>query len=271
MFENGKEDILEYCFRFMISKEMRLKFLQENNINVTTRSLSAKNAAAVLREKKGFEINLKDITKFTREKHLEPDTNRYIRDLKSGLLEGHNWHGAMPSFLHLSFQNKVREYCSGSLSINEYLTVGNDIAKQEFFIVVTHDLCENHVIKKFSDVIPSIAKKSVSDFIFREIPYDLKNSGVPTNWTMKDAKKNPKEFVRSLYLGADTERLRKQAQNSINNWGLNRFYVIVEDISRWLKEPEKLLKEIREKSEKLEEPISFQIEGLSILAHVIFL
>ncbi len=271
MFEKGKEDIIEYCFRFMISKDMRLLFLDEHNIIISTKSLSAQKAAALLRNKKEFTITLDQVRDFSRRNWNPTNIKQHIKSLTSGLLKGHNWHGAMPSFLHLSFQNKVREYCAGKISLKEYIEIGTDIARQEFYIVVTHDLCESQVTLSFSDAIPSIANRSVSDFIFKEMPYDLKNSGIPNGWTLKEARKDPLKFAKSLYEGADKERLRKQAEKSINDWGLNRFYVIVDDLEQWINDPEKLLDKIIKECKKLDKPLRFHIDGLTILCHIVFI
>jgi hypothetical protein len=205
-----------------------------------------------------------------RENWSPSDKKGYIAQLKSGLLKGHNWHGAMPSFLHLSFQEKVRSVCAGKIDLKDYLEMSRDIGKQEFFIVITHDLCESHIIASFNDVIPSIANKSVSDFILNGMPYDLKNSGLPNGWNWNNAKKNPLNFAKSLYEGADTERLRKQAENSINDWGLNRFYVILKNVDDWLTKPEKILENVATQCKNLKRPLQFKIDGLTINCQVIF-
>jgi len=271
MFEKENIDLIEYFFRFMISKDWRLNFLEKANIIVNTKYLSMKKSAETLKNDKTCMINLNQIRNFARLNWTPTNTDLHIKSLSSGLLEGHDWHGAMPSFLHLSFQKKVREYCSGSLTLDEYLNIGKDIAKQEFYIVVTHDLCESKIISEFKDSIPSIANKGVTDFIFQNIPYDLKNSSLPKGWSMKEAKNNPLKLAKSLYEGADTERLRKQAENSINDWGVNRFYVIVDDLEQWMKCPEELLKKIVDKSKDLKNPLKFNMEGVTILCHMVFI
>lgn len=271
MFEQNKEDLIEYFFRFMISKETRIKFLEERGIDLNTKNMSTAAAAHFLRSSQECNITLAQLRDFARKNWQMPDTGYYVQNLKSGLLKGHDWHGAMPSFLHLSFQNKVRQCCGHSFTLEEYIEMGKHIALQEFFIVVTHDLCESQVINSISNTIPSIANKGVSDFIFEEIPYDLKNSSLPTGWLWEDAKGKVLEFAKSLYLGADTERLRKQAENSINDWGLNRFYVIVRDIEKWISEPEWILGKLTEECKKLGEPIKFEIEGLRVMCHIVFI
>ena len=271
MFEKKYDDLIEYFFRFMISKDWRLIFLAKLNITTKTRNLSMKNAAEALKKDENFVITLNQIRDFARLNWTPTNMSLHTKSLSSGLLKGHNWHGAMPSFLHLSFQKKVREYCLGNLTLDEYLNIGNDIAKQEFYIVVTHDLCESKIISEFKDSIPSIANKGVTDFVFRNIPYDLKNSGLPNGWTMKEAVKNPLKLAKSLYEGADTERFRKQAENSINDWGVNRFYVIVNDLEQWLKCPEKLLEKIVKKSKDLKNPLKFNMDGVTILCQMVFI
>ncbi len=270
MFEKGKEDLIEYFFRFMITKELITEFLAEKDITLKANA-SYEKIAKKLREEGKFVIKLEEVIEFSRRKWIPLKSGKYLADLKSGLLKGYNWHGARPSTLHLSFQEKVRLYCKGDISLKEYLEIGLAISKQEAFMVLTHDLCETHIIKSIPEVIPSVGNKSVSDFIFNGIPYDLKNSKIPNGWTMAEARKRPLDFVKSLYEGADTERLRKQAENSINDWGLNRFYVILDDAEDWFSKPEEILKRIIEECRKLGKPMKFHIEGLTILAQVVFI
>lgn len=271
MFEKGKEDLLEYIFRFMISKELRQKFLDDRAIEINLKNTSYEKGARLLRKDRTINITVKEVTKFARDNMYQFKSELYIRDLKSGLLRDHNWHGAMPSFLHLAFQSKVRAYCAGNTTLKRYIEIGTDIVKQEAFIVVTHDLCENQVISSFDKAIPSLAKKGVSDFIFDNIPYDLKLSGIPEKWTLANARNNIKKFAMSLYEGADTERLRKQAEKSINDWGLNRFYVIVVDTDKWLRKPKAILDDVVKECKKLGKPLHFQINGLNVLCQVIFI
>ncbi|MDP8235145.1 MAG: hypothetical protein P9M08_02050 [Candidatus Erginobacter occultus] len=271
MFEPGNEDILEYCFGFMISKEQRLEFLQRSGIDVKTSSLSCRKAARRLREAPGFTITVGQAREFMREKWTAPDIGMYIETLESGRLCGHDWHGAMPSFLHRSFQQKARAFCSGEIGIDEYLDTGMDIVRHELFIILTHDLCEAHIIKSFPDVIPSIANRGVTDFIFNGLPFDLKASGLPAGWTLGRARETPLEFAISLYSGADTERLRSQAAKSINDWGLNRFYVIATDPDAWLREPRTLLDQLASECGKVAPPMSFEIDGLNIACKLVFI
>lgn len=271
MFEKEFEDVIDYFFSFMLSKENRKFFLEKNNINVNTNYMSLKKASLFLKENENFLIKYSDIIKFSKDYWKPTNKKLHLNNLKSGLLKGHNWHGSMPSFLHLSLQNKVRECSNGDISINELLEIGKDIMKQEYFIVATHDLCETYIIENIQNVIPPIANKSVSDFIFNDIPYDLKNSLVPNGWTFKEAKNNVEKFAFSLFENGDSARLRKQAENSINNWGVNRFYIILNDVERWLQEPEIVLNEIIIKVKKLKEPIQVKVEDIEFLCQIIFI
>ena len=271
MFEADREDILEYCLGFMISKQQRLEFLQQRGIEVKTQGLSCRKAAQALRSTSGFEICLDHVRPYMRAQRPPFDIDLHLEILESGLLAGHNWHGAMPSILHRSFQDKVRLVCSGELPIGDYLKIATDIAAQELFIVATHDLCEAQIIRAFPNVIPSISSRGVTDFIFNSIPFDLKCSGIPRDWTLARARKYPLEFAKSLYAGADTERLRKQASNSINDWALNRFYVIVEDADAWLREPKGTLEKIVSECQELKAPIVFRLAGLQIGCHLVFI
>lgn len=267
MFEKGKEDIIEYCLRFMMSKESIGEFLEGKGIDfdITTFEKTAKT----LKNSDKIKINLNELRQFTRSKWMGTDVEFHIKNLNSGLLRGHDWHGSMPSFLHLSLQKKVREAIMNMDEIESLLEVGTDIMKQEYFIVATHDLCETTIIISNEDSIPSIKQMGVSDFIFKEIPYDLKNSGVPNGWSFEQAKENPIEFVESLMEGADTERLRKQAQNSINNWGLNRFYVILKNVDDWIGKSKEILEKIKKESKKLRSPIKIKKYGIEISCQLI--
>src|SRR5690606_36981023 len=83
----------------------------------------------------------------------------HLTNLKSGLLNGHNWHGAMPSMLHLSMQNKVRDHIDGKIGLDALIGIGADIMKHEYFMVCVHDLCETAIIEHFQDTIPPIGNK----------------------------------------------------------------------------------------------------------------
>ena len=69
----------------------------------------------------------------------------HINNLKSGALSGHSWHGAMPSMLHLSMQNKVRDCIAGKFELDQLIEIGSEIMKHEYFMVAAHDLLESEI------------------------------------------------------------------------------------------------------------------------------
>lgn len=225
------------------------------------------------------EITLDQITRFARKQWQKPPMERHLANLRSGILKGHSWHGAMPSTLHLSLQTLIREYLKSSdekYNLNYLIEIGGNIMKHEYFIVAVADICENLFIEKFEDTIPSITSRGISDFIFNGIPYDLKNSGVSSDWTFKRACENPKAFIRSLIKGADVQRIRKQAKGTYKNWGNNRLYVITEYDNIWIDKPERALHYLYEELKRIKEknikPYEINlVDTLSILSQAIFI
>ncbi len=175
----------------------------------------------------------------------------------------------MPSMLHLSLQNKVRECIDGKIEMEKLISIGADIIKHEYFMVATHDICETTIINNFSTTIPPIGAKSISDFIFNNIPYDLKNTNPINGITKDEIKLNKKSVIEELLKGADISRIREQAKKTINNWGLNRFYVIVNNQNRWLDEPELIMKELIEECRILNKPIEINLDGIVINTQII--
>lgn len=192
-----------------------------------------------------------------------------INILQSGTLVNHNWHGAKPSILHLSLQNKVRDCIAGILPIEELIDIGADIMKHEFFMTAIHDLCESTIITRLDFVLPSIRSKSISDFIFKNIPFDLKITNYFEGHNIESVNLNKEDIARSLLLGADTSRIRKQAENTLNGWGSNRFYLLVYDQNRWLSEPQSVLEQFINEAKHLDEPFEINLKGNLILTHLI--
>lgn len=252
----------------MSSKELIHLLFDKYNI-VYRNSDSYEKLVERLIEKDYEIINQAVITKFYREKWKPTTTKLHLENLKSGLLFGHNWHGAMPSMLHLSLQNKVRDHIEGKLSLEELISIGADIMKHEYFMVAAHDLCETMIIQTFPNTIPPVGSKSISDFIFDGIPYDLKITNYFSNQTKQFVNANKIEVIQQLLAGADVLRLREQAKKTINNWGLNRFYVLVEDQDRWFSNPEGILDELISEIRNIGEPIQIQIEGIIIFTQII--
>jgi hypothetical protein len=135
-------------------------------------------------------------------------------------------------------------------------------------MVATHDLLESTIISEFENTIPPIANKSIADFVFNGIPYDLKNTNFPQNWDKRNTKL---ELINNLFYGADEGRIRKQAESSFNGWGLNRLYVIVENQDRWMEEPNQILLDLKAALQNLEDPIILNVHGKQIYTQLIIL
>jgi len=233
------------------------------------KSDSYKKLVLRLDESKSNKINLSVIENYHKSVWKPAPKELHLANLKSGLLKGHNWHGAMPSMLHLSLQNKVREHVEGKMSLSDLIKIGADVMKHEYFMVCAHDLCETAIIENHPTVIPPISRKSISDFVFEGIPYDLKITNYFPKQTKKIVNANKIEVVKQLLSGADVLRLREQAKKTINNWGLNRFYVLVEDQDRWLQNPESILEELLNEIKNIGNPLKIKIEGITILTQLI--
>jgi hypothetical protein len=262
------KDIIKYCIRHMSSKEL-IHQLFDNNVVFYRKSDSYEKLVDRLNEKDYEKINKAIITKYYRDNWKSTNTKLHIENLKSGLLFGHNWHGAMPSMLHLSLQNKVRDHIDGKLTLEELISIGSDIMKHEYFMVAAHDLCETMIIETFPNTIPPIGSKSISDFIFEGIPYDLKITNYFGGQTKEYVNKNKQAVAEQLLAGADVQRIREQAKKTVNNWGLNRFYFLVEDQVRWIKDPEGVLTELIEEVSKLKAPFVIKIDGIEIKVQLI--
>lgn len=252
----------------MSSKELAWEFLEEHGIPFR-KSDSYEKLANRLDEVKVLDFGVDEVRSFFRTNWTSCPINMHLSNLKSGLLEGHAWHGAMPSMLHFSMQNKVRNCTDGHLTLPELINIGSDIMKHEYFLVAAHDLLESAIIKAFDEVIPPVGSKSISDFVFSGVPYDLKNTKYFGDWDRTSVNANKAEVAELLFRNADVARLRKQAQKSLYGWGLNRFYVMVEDQDRWLQKPENLLKEVCNEAMNLGDSMKIQLEELTIQTQMI--
>ena len=171
--------------------------------------------------------------------------------------------------LHHSLQDKVRECISTNASLDNLLEVGRDIMKHEYFMVATHDICESLIIRDIPTCLPPTRKKSISDFIFRGIPYDLKVSTYPEGFSLCHSQEEKIALAQSLVGGADNLRIRQEALDALNGWGDNRFYILVSDQDRWIRNTEGLLAEIMDKVLLLGEPLNVEVGNESILVHLI--
>lgn len=262
------KELIKYCIQYM-STIGYTRYLFDIYKIEYRKSDSLRRLAERYYQSENTTLTLKYIRDFFRSNWKPSPQNLHISNLKSNQLVGHSWHGAMPSMLHLSMQNKVRDHIDGKLSLNDLIIVGSDIMKHEYFMVCVHDLCETMIIQEFPNTIPPIGKKSISDFIFNDIPYDLKITNYFPGHTRQTVNANKIDIVQHLLAGADILRIREQAKKTLNNWGLNRFYVLVEDQDRWIKEPETLLEELKNEVKKIGTPIKVKIDDITILAQLI--
>ena len=233
-----QHDLIAHCIEFMSNKDDVRTLFDEKGIRYPANATFKKLAQAYDAFPNALSVD--DIRSLFRSKWSPCNLNRHISHLESGLLNGHNWHGARPSMLHLSIQDRVRECCEGEISLEEFLNIGLDIVKHEYFMVASHDICETAIIQEFPSVIPPIGNKSVTDFIFDDVPYDLKITSHPDKWKSKAGRmsvEDKKALAYELYEGADSERMRKMAEGCKHNWGLNRMYYIVNDQDKWLNGP----------------------------------
>lgn len=219
--------------------------------------------------KSGININMDEFTEMCRSSWNSSPIDYHKANLSSGILIGHSWHRAMPSMLHHSLQSKVRECISTNSPLDDLLEIGRDIMKHEYFMVATHDICESLIIRNCDTCLPPTHKKSISDFIFRGIPYDLKVSTYPEGFSLCNSQEDKISLVQSLVGGADKLRIRQEALDALNGWGDNRFYILVADQDRWIQDTECLLKEIMDKVLLLGEPLNVVVGNESILVQLI--
>lgn len=261
-------DIVHYCIQHMSSKE-HIHFLFNEFGIEHKKSDSYEKLVFRLLQSKNKKLDLDFITNYHRKNWQPAPIQLHLTNLKSGLLKGHNWHGAMPSMLHLSLQNKVRDHIDGKLGLKELISTGADIMKHEYFMVAVYDLCETTIIASNPSTIPPIGSKSISDFVFEGIPYDLKITNYFGGHTKEYVNKNKQNVVEQLLAGADVLRIREQAKKTINNWGLNRFYVLVEDQERWFSHPEGILDELIGEIKNMYKPMNTEIGGITISTQLI--
>lgn len=260
-----KVQLVAHFIEHMLSKQNAQDFLRHFGVPFKSTDSLKKLAGAYMDH--SDKVSYEDACTFARGIWTGTDMDLHIKNLKSGLLVGHNWHKARPSTLHRSLQERVRECCKGDTQLQDLLNIGLDIMKQEYFIVATHDVCETAIIKHFADVVPPSGSKSVTDFVFRKTPVDLKVSTYPDEWMQKAGNLSldeKKKLVHDLYVGADTERMRKQADGCMNNWGLNRLYVMVKNQEDWLTDPEALIEKMLKQLEQIDEPFCVNVNGFDI-------
>lgn len=156
-------------------------------------------------------------------------------------------------------------------SLEDYLAIGSDIFKHEYFMVATHDICESSIILSDESVIPPIGNKSISDFVYDGIPYDLKVSSHPAEWKDRAGRmtiEEKKALAIELYEGADSERIREDAARCRHNWGLNRMYYLVAEQDIWLNDPQSAIDFLIAQLDDPDNCFEINVHGLDI--HVCF-
>lgn len=232
-------DLVSHCIEYMSNKVDICNLFKSKGMKCSSSWTYKK--LALLYEEKPDAVSLEEIRDLFRNKWKPCNIDRHLRHLESGLLKGHSWHNASPSILHLSIQDKVRKCCDGILSLEEFLSIGSDITKHEYFMVASHDICETAIVQNFPLVIPPIGSKSISDFIYDGIPYDLKVTSHTDAWKSVAGKMTRDDKIKlalELFRGVDSGRIRKMAEKCKHNWGLNRMYYLVSNSELWHSDPQ---------------------------------
>ena len=261
--------LIEYYIENMASKEFIEALFEKYNI-CYRKSYNYKKCKETYLASK-TEIAEADFIEMCRDWWTPTPIEYHKTNLSSGVLVGHSWHKAMPSMLHYSLQEKIRDCISNEDSVEDLLEIAKDIMKHEYFMVATHDICESLIIRDIPNVLPPTRKKSISDFIFLGIPYDLKVSTYPEGWEHRPCLSEEEKVDLALKLvgGADTLRVRQEAEGALNGWGDNRFYIVVADQDRWIRDTGPLLKEIMDKVSTLVSPMNIRVEEGVMLTHIV--
>lgn len=189
------------------------------------------------------QLTIDQIASFCLKVWQPPPLRYHLGNLTSGLLKGHSWHRAAPSRLHLSLQDRVRALTRSQGPLTDFLEVGKDIAKHEYFIVAIADLCEHALVTRCG-AFPAIAPKSLSDVVLDGIPYDVKNVSSAADWPIEMVREDPVGFAAAMILGADAERTRRQAEGVGSDAPFNRLFIVVQDDTSWLDHPEQVLEDL---------------------------
>lgn len=267
------KELIKYCLSVMATKEQIIDMLADLGCKPAKKTIKKDEAVKLALDCPG--ITLEYLTTFYRNKWERTNIDIHINNFKSGKLVGHDWHKAMPSILHRSLQDRVRECSAGMYTLDELLNIGSDIMKQEYFIVAQHDILETSIIEYFEDAIPPIKAKCITDFVFRGTPVDLKVSDYKGEWANRIKNNRPltvdekKRLIADNYQEADSERIRKQADGSINNWGFNRMYVFIKDQDEWFSNPEGIVNRVLAALDNTREPYKIDIDGFTIEAFCI--
>ena len=99
----------------------------------------------------------------------------------------------------------------------------------------------------------------------------MKVSTYPEGWEHQPCSSEEEKVELALKLvgGADTLRVRQEAEGALNGWGDNRFYIVVADQDRWIQDTETLLAEIMNKISSLASPMNIRVGGGVMLTHIV--
>lgn len=266
-----EKELKEYCFDTMIIKRDGVQLL--NSVGVDCKA-NEKAGIITTKLKENIDIiSIEVINHHLREKWLQKDmvdTSTLVKLLTSKKLIGHNWYGASPSKLHAFLQEKVRNYLANQITFDSLMEIGSNIVRHECFITAVHDLVETYIIQSFSSVIPPNRKKSISDFIFNGIPYDLKVTKLKKELSDfgprmgKLSVDEKMELTKRLYGGTDSLRNRTDAESNSFAGAQNRMYIVLSEPDKWLVSPEKNLKYILKELKNRNNFFSLVINNSSI-------
>lgn len=99
----------------------------------------------------------------------------------------------------------------------------------------------------------------------------MKVSTYPEGWNKQPCQSNEDKInlVKNLVGGADSLRVRREAEGALNGWGDNRFYIVVANQDKWIYETGALLDDIMLKVLSLGDPLEVKIGEETILVHLV--
>jgi hypothetical protein len=255
----GNDRHIQYILEALLTDDQLRELAASKGVSIPTNKRNKAERAAFL----ATQVTLADIAKFCRKKWTPPPVDSHLANLKSGLLVGHSWHGAAPSRLHLSLQDRVRRLDGSRQALEDFIRVGADIARHEYYMVAVADLSEYVLITRCG-AFPAAKEKALSDIVLGGVPYDVKNVSAPRNWSAEAIRDNPESFAVEMISGADSERRRKQADSHNSDASLNRLFIVAQDEDAWLRKPEYLLNRLVEQVCKGCQPLTVKVDGRTV-------
>ncbi|MBX3134289.1 MAG: hypothetical protein KF689_12980 [Gemmatimonadaceae bacterium] len=256
------EELVGYILCEMLNAEQTAAFCRQEGIKVPSGSRSSQCRVVAAQTK------LAALHAFCIANWERPSAAIHIENLKSGKLNGFSWHNLAPSRLHLGLQGHVRRVATGQISLDAFLALGADVIHKEYVMVAVADLTELTLVERCG-ATPPLRARSVSDVVLGGYPFDVKNGSIPNGWTAASIRNDPKAFAAAMIAGADSERLRKEANKAFNAWANNRLFVNTEHEERWLDEPEACMNDLAAAASKLTTPFRLTVADAEVLTHVI--